>query len=136
MPRPKKPHNLKVIAGTVRPDREDPQMVDLPLVVDAPPPDWLPNAHAMKEWNRLAPMLTANRLLTEAGTSVLGQMCALHGKLVQLWSAGEAPNSSLLAQYRGLVNDFGLTPAAHGKVKPSGGSGKGRSKFDGIGRRK
>lgn len=121
MARPKKPHNLKVVAGTARPDRDGPPLVDLPLVAEAPPPpDWLPTAHAIKEWNRLAPILTANKLLTEAGISALGQMCALHGKLVQLWSAGEAPNASMVAQYRALANDFGLTPVAQGKVRPHG----------------
>jgi phage terminase small subunit len=91
----------------------------MPVVTEVPSaPDWLPNAHAVKEWNRLAPILTANKLLTEAGLSALGQMCALHGKLVQLWSAGEAPVASMMTQYRNLANDFGLTPASLGKVKP------------------
>lgn len=121
MPRPKKPHNLKVVAGTARPDRDGPPLVDLPVVSEVPEaPDWMPNAHAIKEWNRLAPILHANKLLTEAGLSTLGQMCALHGKLVQLWAAGEAPNASMLSQYRGLANDFGLTPVAQGKVRPHG----------------
>lgn len=121
MPRPKKPHGLKVVAGTARPDRDGPPLVDLPGVSEVPEaPDWMPNAHAIKEWNRLAPILHANKLLTEAGLSTLGQMCALHGKLVQLWAAGEAPNASMLSQYRGLANDFGLTPVAQGKVRPHG----------------
>ena len=120
MPRPKKPHNLKVVAGTARPDRIAP-VVDLPVVVDVPEaPDWLPNAHAVKEWDRLARVLVANKLLTEAGLAALGQMCALHGKIVQLYAAGESPNASLVAQYRNFANDFGLTPVAQGKVRPHG----------------
>lgn len=47
-------------------------------------------------------------------------MCALHGKIVQLYAAGESPNASMVAQYRALANDFGLTPVAQGKVRPSG----------------
>lgn len=39
---------------------------------------------------------------------------------MQLWSAGEAPTGHMLAQYRALVNDFGLTPVAQGKVRPTG----------------
>lgn len=121
MPRPKKPHNLKVVAGTARPDRDGPPLVELPVVAEAPPaPDWLPNAHAVREWDRLAPILVANRLLTEAGLSALGQLCALHGSLVQQWSAGLPPNASMVSQYRGLANDFGLTPVAQGKVRPHG----------------
>lgn len=110
-----------MVAGTARPDRDGPPLVELPIVAEAPPaPDWLPNAHAVREWDRLAPILVANRLLTEAGLSALGQLCALHGSLVQQWSAGLPPNASMVSQYRGLANDFGLTPVAQGKVRPHG----------------
>lgn len=119
MSRSAKPHNLKVVAGTARPDRIAP-VIEMPTI-DAPPaPDWMPNAHAVREWDRLAAILAANRLLTEASLSALGQMCALHGKIVQLYAAGESPNASLIAQYRALANDFGLTPVAQGKVRPHG----------------
>ena len=135
MPNPRKPHNLKVVAGTDRPDREPAAGVDLPLVGDVPTaPDWLPNAHAIKEWNRLAPILTANRLLTEAGLSTFGMLCALHGKIVQLYTAGESPTGHMLAQLRGLANDFGLTPVAQGKVKPGGEKEK-SNRFAGNGKR-
>jgi phage terminase small subunit len=116
MPQPRKPSPLKVISASREPDTPS---VDLPLVAETPPaPSWLPNAHAFKEWDRLAPILVANRLLTEAGLSALGSLCSLHGKLVQLWAAGECPNAAMLGQYRGLINDFGLTPVAQGRVRP------------------
>jgi phage terminase small subunit len=136
MPGPgKKPAGLKVVAGTARKDREPEKSVELPTVSTVPPaPDWLPNAHAVKEWDRLAPILVANKLLTEAGTSALGMMCALHGKLAQLWAAGEAPVASMVAQYRNLINDFGLTPVAQGKVKPVG-EGPAENKFSRNGKR-
>ncbi len=109
MPGPgKKPANLKVVAGTDRKDRAPESTVEMP------------NVHARKEWNRLAPILVANKLLTEAGLSAFGMLCSLHGKLVQLWSAGEAPVASMVSQYRNLVNDFGLTPVSQGKVKQVG----------------
>ncbi len=116
---PKKPSNLKVITGSTQPD--DGPVIDLPLVSDVPcAPDWMPNAHATKEWDRLAPILQKVGLLTEAGTSTLAHLCALHGKIVQLYAAGESPNASMVAQYRAISNDFGLTPVAQGKVRPSG----------------
>jgi len=137
MPGPgKKPAGLKLIAGTGRKDRAPPPSVDLPTVSAVPPaPDWLPNAHAKKEWERLAPILVANKLLTEAGMSALGMLCALHGKLVQLWAAGEAPAASMVAQHRNLSNDFGLTPATQGQAKPAG-SGPEANRFSQNGRRR
>lgn len=121
MPAPRKPHHLKVVAGTDQPCRREPDPVDLPLLDELPaPPDWLPNAHARNEFNRLAQALFNNKLLTEGGVMALAHLCALHGKLVQLWAAGEAPTGHMMAQYRALVNDFGLTPVAQGKVRPSG----------------
>ena len=122
MPGPgKKPAALKSIGGTARPDRPQGAVVELPLVSEIPPaPDWLPNSHAVKEWCRLCPILVGNRLLTEGGLSALGMLCAVHGKLVQLMTAGESPTAALLAHHRNLTNDFGLTPVAQGKVKPVG----------------
>ena len=134
MANPRKPTSLKVVAGTDQPCRRpESAPVDLPLVDRVPDaPDWLPNAHAVKEWQRLAPILTANKLLTEAGLSALGQLCALHGKVVQLYAAGEAPVASMVAQMRGLMNDFGLTPVAQGKVKAGGDETKAGNKFAGL----
>ena len=117
MPRSKTPRTLKAIAGTIQPCRDIPQ-VELPVIAEIPPaPDWLPNAHAIREWDRLAPILVANKLLTQAGLSAFGLLCAQHGKMVQLFLAGESPNAAMLASYRNLINDFGLTPVAQGKVK-------------------
>lgn len=136
MANPKKPRQLKIIAGTDRPSRRDPgPTVDFPLVDSTPvPPDWLPNNHAVKEWERLAPLLQANGLLTEAGLSAFGHLCATHGKIVQLHAAGEAPNASLLSTLRNLLNDFGLTPVAQGKVKAAGEVPKG-NRFAAHGKR-
>jgi hypothetical protein len=108
--------------------------LDLPLVDGPPPaPNWLPNAHAVNEFNRLARILHANGLLTEVGISPLAMTCALFGKLVQLWSAGETPSGHLYAQYRALINDFGMTPVAQGKVRP--GSKESANKFSKNGRK-
>ena len=134
MANPRKPTSLKVVAGTDRPCRRpESAPVEMPALDHIPdPPDWLPNANAVKEWQRLAPILTANKLLTEAGLSALGQLCALHGKVVQLYAAGEAPVASMVAQLRGLMNDFGLTPVAQGKVKAGGDETKAGNKFAGL----
>lgn len=131
----RKPTNLKMVAGTHRKDRALEPHVEIPTLADAPPaPDWLPNIHAVKEWDRLVGILTANKLLTEGGLSALGHLCALHGRIVQLYAAGEAPTASMLGTLRNMENDFGLTPATQGKVRPGGESDKG-NRFAGNGKR-
>ena len=120
MGRPAKPRALKAIAGTIQPCRDIPPAIELPVIsIEELPaaPDWLPNSHAVKEWDRLAPILAANKLLTQGGLSALGMLCAVHGKIVQLFAAGECPNAAMLAQYHTAVTAFGLTPAAQGKIK-------------------
>lgn len=115
MPTPRKPPALKAIDGSREPS---PPQVELPRINVAPDaPAWLGTAHAVNEWNRLAPILVANGLLTEGGVSVLAVLCSLFGKIVQLTAAGESPTGHMIAQYRALANDFGLTPVAQGKVR-------------------
>ena len=136
MANPPKVASMKVISGTVRADRPEPDGPRLPAIEDVPPaPDWLPNAHAVNEWNRLARILTAHRLLTEAGTGSLAVLCALYGKIQQLYAAGESPTANMIGQYRGLANDFGLTPIAQGKVKPAAGGDAAGNRFAKFGQR-
>lgn len=136
MPGPgKKPASLKVIAGTDRKDRDVPDALALPILGDVPePPAWLRNAHALEEWHRLAPILVANKLLTEGGLTAFAHLCATHGNVVQMCAAGMAPNASTLSQLRNLLNDFGLTPVAQGKVKPVG-EGPAENEFKNNGQR-
>jgi len=119
MPFPRKPPSLKLIDGSREPTLG--VVVDLPLVDKIPAaPAWMPNAHAVAEWDRLTPILFVNGLLTDAGLASLGHMCAMHGKIVQLYAAGEAPTASMAGTLRAMMNDFGLTPVAQGKVTPNG----------------
>lgn len=133
MPRPKKPPALKLLHGTRQKDATP--AVELPLVDSLPSaPEWLPNPAAVAEFDRLARILHANRLLTEGSLSALAMLAALHGKLVQSWSGGVMPSGHLLAQYRNLAADFGLTPVAQARLRPMPGKPTG-NKFDGNGRR-
>ena len=121
----RKPSHLKALCNTKQPCREPVESIELPLATEVPePPNWMPNAQAVIEWNRLAPILFYNKLLTEASLTTLGHLCALHGKISQLYLAGEAPTGHMVAQYRAMANDFGLTPVAQGKVKSGGGEDK------------
>lgn len=131
--------NVSQLRGTQRADRlsgdtsisvNESALTEVPLA-----PLWLPNSHATNEWYRLAPILIEMKLLTPGALSSFAQLCALHGKIVQLYSAGESPGASMLGTLRNLHNDFGLSPVAQGKVKvdngapepkPNGFSGRGR----------
>ena len=125
----RKSAHLKAVSGTAQPCRARIE-IEIGTVLESapPPPDWLPNAHAVKEWERLSPILVANKLLTDAALTTLGHLCALHGKIVQLWAAGETPTGHMLAQYIKLVDSFGIPPMAAGKVRPQG-DGKKANQF-------
>lgn len=104
----KAPH-LKLLSGTSRPDRVLPAGVSLPpLDVSPEPPDWLPNAHAVREWNRLLPVMMANRLLNAGNVGLFAQMCALHGHLVTAWATGEAPTAAMISTHRATCAALGL----------------------------
>ena len=119
MPNPRKPDNVKILHGTFRKSRAAPAHVEMTSLTEPPAaPDWLPNSHAVKEWNRIAPILVSYKLLPEASISPLGHYCALHGRLVQLWTAGEVPQASMLAQHRAMAGDLALTAVSQQKIKP------------------
>lgn len=137
MARPRKPQQLKVIAGTDQPCRRDPVeslFKEEPLQLLPEPPEWLPNDHARREWRRLTPILVANKLLTESSLQSLGILCAVYGKIVQLYAAGEAPIASQLAQYRALAAEFGMTPLSQAKMKPAAPAEK-TNRFSRYGKR-
>jgi len=120
MARPRKPDHMKVVSGTDQPCRREANsaaaQTPAPLVADIPPaPDWLPNAHAVKEWNRLCAIMVELELLTDAGLTTLGHLCALHGKIVQLWAAGQTPTGHLLAQYNKMIDSLGVPLSGKGR---------------------
>lgn len=108
---------IKKLEGTMKKTREV-ESLPLPTVAALPqPPDWLRNRHAIAEWYRLSPILFRVGVLTEAGIPALAVLCAVHGSIVSAFDGGEVPTAAELAQYRNLINDFGLTPVAQTKVK-------------------
>lgn len=122
---PKKPASLKLVSGTARPDRVEAPHIELPLLEAVPPaPDWLPGPHAVNEWNRLAPILVANKLLAEADLSTLAHLCSVHSDLVQMRAARMPITGHMQAQYNALAAAFGLSAVWRSKVKPIGDKGK------------
>ncbi|MDG5973717.1 hypothetical protein H010_00550 [Hydrogenophaga taeniospiralis CCUG 15921] len=111
MANPGKPYALKLITGSRRLGRPV-ATAALPLLQHTPaPPDWLLNAEAVREWHRLVPILMNCGLLNAASSVVLGHLCCVHGAICRTLSAGQQPRAAMVAQYRMMLNDFGLTPA-------------------------
>lgn len=94
------------------------------------PPDWLPNAHAVREFKRLGAIALRLGRLTEANFMVFAHMCSLHGKLVQLWSAGQEPTGYLFSQYITLTNAFGLIGATSASARKVASEPAKKSRFD------
>ncbi len=128
-----KPIQLKAIAGTNRKDRDTKAKpaVDIPSLTAPPdPPKWM-SKKARPEWDRLAKLLVANKLLPETSISFLAHTCELHAMMVNAWKTKTPPTASMLAQYRAFASDFGLTPGMMGRVKPMGGPEK-KNDFDDL----
>lgn len=128
--RPRKPTKLKVIAGTDRKDRDEKfKGADFAPVSDIPEaPNWLPVDGAI-EFDRLARILHANNLLTEACIMPLAVLCGTYAKIIQQFKAGTMPTASQITQYRLLCVEFGLTPVSQGKVSSGNLDGKKANKF-------
>jgi hypothetical protein len=130
--RPRKPKHLKLISGTDQPCRRKPdEDVGAPVLEDVPqPPDWLPNAHATREFKRLAPIAMRLGRLTEANVSAFALLCSVHGKIVQLLNAGEMPTGFLFSQYRAFASDFGLQSVISAIPRKIGSEPEKKGRFD------
>ncbi|NUO63940.1 MAG: P27 family phage terminase small subunit [Gemmatimonadaceae bacterium] len=127
MANPRKPRAFKLLQGTDRKDRRQPEP-EFPTLDDAPPPAWLLNDDARAEWNRLVGLLVPTRVLTEADITALGHLCNLHGECLRLYRASIAPHAATLTQLRLYLAEFGMTPASRGRAQPAG-SGQPKNKF-------
>ena len=124
MPRNRKPHGLKVLEGTDRPDRGGPPEVEFPVPDECEPPDWLDGPDAVAKWNRAVRLLLPVRVLTEADLDDLGHLCNMHAALLKKYRANVEPQASTYAQYRIFSTEFGMTPASRHRVSPAAGKEK------------
>jgi P27 family predicted phage terminase small subunit len=72
---PKVPTRLKVLRGTDRPDRGNPDEPQPPPVLEAPPPPARLREFGRLEWQRVAPILVNTRVLTQVDLSCLEAYC-------------------------------------------------------------
>lgn len=130
------PANLKLIAGTSRPDREiaDPVNVE-PLTRVPPVPTWLNNYLAVEEWRRITPILVRYKLMTEGDIPAVATMCDLYATYICNSLEGRKSDASMIAQLRSLWTDFGMTPLARSKIRNPDTQKNPKSKFGGNGKR-
>lgn len=105
----RKHEHLKLLTGTARADRAILEVSAFSAMDKAPaPPSWMVNLEAVKEWNRLAPLLVTNQLLNDGNINVFAQMCAIHGHLINAWASDTPPTAALISAYRGLSSSLGM----------------------------
>jgi P27 family predicted phage terminase small subunit len=135
MARPRKPTNLKIIQGTYRKSRENPNEPQ-PKICIPEPPEFL-NDKALEEWHRIAPELKRLGLLSQVDCMALAGYCAA---VSRLWQAEEQLKSEGLTvtnergrriknplvdvanaaakQISMFASQFGMSPATRANVKP------------------
>jgi phage terminase small subunit len=126
----RKPRRLKIIQRTLRKDRDHPEP-EFPPLTSAEPPDWLGSVDALALWNQLIGLLLPTGVMTQADVAPLGHLCNAHGEILKLYRAGMEPTAAQRAQLRYLFDEFGLTPASRGKVRPAT-DGKAKNAFQAL----
>jgi P27 family predicted phage terminase small subunit len=126
--RPRKPTALKVLQGTTRAGRENPDEPQLPVrETTYLAPIWLePNARA--EWDRLEAVLRSARILTEGDLAIFANYCSRFASAMRADGyVSQARTKKAWAYWDGIARkaweamnkaaqQLGLTPAARGKV--------------------
>ena len=86
MPRPRKPRALKLLQGTLRPHRENPEEPQPPaLPLDYPPTSLVKRkAVALRKWNELISDDCWGPVLTLADVDGLEEYCLLYDQMVKL----------------------------------------------------
>ncbi len=133
MARPTKPTVLKLVTGTARPGRLNPDEPQTEVAIPTAPHHL--SKHAGEEWKRIAPLLESMGLVSESDRSALAMYCqawgdhvkaeymirkqghvitTTKGNVVQSPWVGISNTSKQIA-HKFLV-EFGLTPASRSKV--------------------
>ena len=126
--------NLKVLAGTNRPDREVQDMPEYDLVDNFPPAPQHLNADGAEMWGSLGPQLVKARVLQTVDLFSLEQLCFAWQRFRQKAKAGMELTAAEDSALKGLFSEFGMTPAARRKVS-AGGEKPAGNKFANNGRK-
>ena len=128
------PVNLKVIAGTARPDRDQVQGPEFDLVEDFPHAPQHLNPDGASMWDELGRQLVAAKVLQIVDLYSLEQLCFAWQRFRQKAKAGMEMTAAEDTSLKSLFSEFGITPASRRKV-PAGSNEKARNRFTQFGKR-
>lgn len=80
------------------------------LKVLPPPPYWMLEGLATQEYERLGNLLVPKKMITQENITSFQVYCSVFAAIVTHLTANQLPPASVLGQYRGLLQEFGLTP--------------------------
>jgi len=130
MSRKPTPHNLKVIAGTDRPDRAPPaDMPVFPTVFELPAPPQHLNTDGADLWRTVGTELVRARVLQSVDLPAFEQLCVRWQCMRQVAKAGMPSTAADDQALKALFSEFGMTPASRRKVGSGGKEEKAGNKF-------
>lgn len=142
------PTNLKVLKGTDRADRKNPNEPK-PDIEIPDPPDFL-SADAKDEWSRITLQLKRLGLITQLDRTELAMYCQAYGRMVKyeriiaetdqgelyttksgntLTSPAMWVVNKSMEQCHKFLAEFGMTPASRSRIKVALPSGKQKNDF-------
>lgn len=126
--------NLKVLAGTTRPDREEKDAPEFDLIEDFPDAPQHLNRDGAEMWERLGRQLVAAKVLQVVDLYSLEQLCFAWQCFRKKAKADMEATAAETTALKALFSEFGMTPASRRKVS-SGGEQKKGNAFAGNGRK-
>ena len=122
----RKPTQLKVLQGTARRDRLNPDE-PCPDVESPEPPDFLLPA-ARDEWDRIVPILIDLKMISKTDQVAIALYCQTWGRILEVENILKGDldadthlkylriSNSLNDQARKFITEFGLSPASRSRV--------------------
>lgn len=126
--------NLKVLAGTTRPDREVPDAPEFDLIEKFPKPPQHLNTDGAEMWNNLGKQLVSAKVLQTVDLYSLEQLCVAWQMFRKKAKADMESTAAENTALKALFSEFGMTPASRSKVSSGSPKAKGNS-FASNGRR-
>ena len=114
--RPPKPTGAKILAGTFRKCRANPNEPEIEALTEIPDPPRRLKLVAHREWDRVIGYLVRNRIVGAEGLSIVATYCNLHACIVACEKKDEMPPATLVAQYRSLAESLGLTGSSRARI--------------------